>query len=175
MENASKALIIAGAIIISILVIGLGVFIFSGASENADVSSSMNSQKAQAHNGTFTNYFGQRVSASKVKELMKQVVTNNITADTADEKARIFIKFTPVDPDTGKKRTIGETAWRTTTYVTEKVRSGYTYEVSAYSDSLSDVGEKNASNDGPTNTNDTAGYYKSGYLRVIAIIENEKG
>ena len=33
MENASKALIIAGAILISILIIGLGVFIYQGKSK----------------------------------------------------------------------------------------------------------------------------------------------
>ena len=156
MENASKALIIAGAIIISILVIGLGVFIFSGASENADVSSSMNSQKAQAHNGTFTNYFGQKVSANKVKELMKQIVTNNATAETADEKAKIYIHVSVVKQGT---MTVGDT---TATDVTGWVKSGYTYAVNVANDSGSDT---DAYGDG---------YYKSGYIKSIEIKENNK-
>ena len=36
MENASKALIIAGAILISIMIIGLGVAIFSKAKSNVN-------------------------------------------------------------------------------------------------------------------------------------------
>ena len=41
MENASKALIIAGAILISILLIGLGVYVYTmaaGATQNVDLS-----------------------------------------------------------------------------------------------------------------------------------------
>ena len=37
MENASKALIIAGSILLSILIIALGMYIFSTSSSTADV------------------------------------------------------------------------------------------------------------------------------------------
>lgn len=175
MENASKALIIAGAIIISILVIGLGVFIFTGASENADVSSSMNSQKAQAHNGTFTNFFGQKVSASKVKELMKQVATNNITSDTADEKGYIFVYFA-AGSDTADAT--GNGAITSTQAVTSQVKNGYTYRVNVTNDTVSDKDNVTTDASG-TKTHDpdnnAAGYYPSGYIRSIRILGNKKG
>lgn len=61
MENASKALIIAGAILLSILIIGLGMFIYqqaSGAMGNAN----LDPQKIQAYNSEFTSYEGDRKS-----------------------------------------------------------------------------------------------------------------
>ena len=43
MENASKALIIAGAILISILIIGLGVFIYQQAQSTVSKANKINS------------------------------------------------------------------------------------------------------------------------------------
>lgn len=57
MENASKALIIAGAILLSILIIGLGMFIYqkaAGAMEGINI----NSQEVQSYNSAFINYEG---------------------------------------------------------------------------------------------------------------------
>ena len=62
MENASKALIIAGAILISILIIGLGVFIYNQAA-NTVGKANLGSQEAQAQNQQFEAYFGDKKSA----------------------------------------------------------------------------------------------------------------
>ena len=66
MENASKALIIAGAILISILIIGLGVYFYNMAA-SAGKRASLDSQAAEAHNQQFTSYFGERQSATDVQ------------------------------------------------------------------------------------------------------------
>ena len=50
MENSSKALIIAGAILISILIIGLGVTIFQNAQKVIKGSGNVDSQAAMAKN-----------------------------------------------------------------------------------------------------------------------------
>ena len=84
MENASKALIIAGAILISILIIGLGVFIYQQAQSTVS-KVKLNSQEAQAQNQQFDNYMGSKVSAQAVKQLCTTVRTNNITGETGDE------------------------------------------------------------------------------------------
>ena len=63
MENASKALIIAGAILLTLLIIGLAMGVLnrmSGTISNAN----LNSEEAQAHNGKFTSSFGNNVSAN---------------------------------------------------------------------------------------------------------------
>ena len=59
MENASKALIIAGAILISILLISVGIIVMNAI--NDPVQEGANSAKSQAveiFNGKFTGYMG---------------------------------------------------------------------------------------------------------------------
>ena len=78
MENASKALIIAGAILISILLISVGIMIFNGSSGLFNsATSSMSDQEKQMYNQKFTMYEGTKVSGSSVKELLRAVVANN--------------------------------------------------------------------------------------------------
>ena len=57
MENASKALIIAGAILLSILIIGLGMAIYQQAA-GAMNGANMDPTKIQAYNSEFLNYEG---------------------------------------------------------------------------------------------------------------------
>ena len=56
MENASKALIIAGAILLSILIIGLGIFIF-GQARNSLNSTNLSEYEIQVFNSKIENYF----------------------------------------------------------------------------------------------------------------------
>ena len=77
MENASKALIIAGAILLAILIIGLGVFIYNQAS-NAIGNTGMDQLAVQQFNGQFEAYEGTK-SGSQIKELIKVVISNNYT------------------------------------------------------------------------------------------------
>ena len=52
MENASKALIIAGAILLSILLISLGIFVFTQAQDTMG-SINLNDQEVMAFNNKF--------------------------------------------------------------------------------------------------------------------------
>lgn len=114
MENASKALVIAGAILISILIIGLGVFIFNGASSTVK-NANLNSQEAMTQNNQFEQYFGDRVSATNVKALMSLVRSNNITANTGEEEKIITVIF--------------GTAESTPNSVSTQVKANKTYKV----------------------------------------------
>lgn len=82
MENASKALIIAGAILLSILIIGLGMYIYQQA---ADVmgNTGLTSQEVQAYNSKFLNYEGQQTGSS-VRALC-DVIRNHNNTDAADD------------------------------------------------------------------------------------------
>ena len=61
MENASKALIIAGAILISILLISVGVMVMNSAnSVTGGAEESMKSAEIQQFNADFLNYEGTR-------------------------------------------------------------------------------------------------------------------
>ena len=92
MENASKALIIAGAILLSILIIALGVFVFNQA-KGAMSNTGLDDQKAAAFNQKFEAYEGS-VSGSQVKALIDIVRTNNNTKDSAnaDNTPSVIIK-----------------------------------------------------------------------------------
>ncbi|WP_304401809.1 hypothetical protein [uncultured Clostridium sp.] len=76
MENASKALIIAGAILLSILIIAIGMFIFTNAQSTiTDTMTSMSKQEQNAFNSQFTGYDG-ALTGSQVKSLIGDLVTN---------------------------------------------------------------------------------------------------
>ena len=74
MENASKALIIAGAILLSILIIGIGMYIYNAAKE---VMSSVNLDKYQIQefNEQFNSYAGNN-NGSKAKTLVSDLTAN---------------------------------------------------------------------------------------------------
>lgn len=78
MENASKALIIAGAILIAILLISSGVLIInSTGGVREEIQSSSDTLEIQTFNEQFTAYEGGLVSASQVKSLLLLVNANN--------------------------------------------------------------------------------------------------
>lgn len=89
MENASKALIIAGAILLSILIIALGVFIFQKA-QGAMGDVGLDEQKIASVNQKYEAYEGENKSGSDVRALIDLVRTNNNTYD-ASEKRTISI------------------------------------------------------------------------------------
>ena len=149
MENASKALIIAGAILISILIIGLGVFIYQQAQSTVS-KANLNSQEAQAQNQQFENYFGKKVSAQEVKQLCTTVRSNNITGETAGETKKVWLIF--------------EDAVQEPNVVSRRVVAGKTYEVNVAND--------NASDDTSEATKDSPAYWKNGFIKVITIKES---
>lgn len=78
MENASKALIIAGAILISILLIGVSMLVYESATGTVDEAvSQMSTQEKTMFNSQFTQYAGSAVSGSSVKALLNKVSANN--------------------------------------------------------------------------------------------------
>lgn len=86
MENASKALIIAGAILLSILIIGLGMAIYQQAS-GAIGNANMDPQKIQAYNSEFTSYEGTK-SGTQVRALLDIIRSHNL-ANTDDPSLNV--------------------------------------------------------------------------------------
>ena len=87
MENASKALLIAGAILLCILIIAIGMFIYNSAQSTiTDSINSLSTQEIEAFNNQFISYEGVQ-TGSNIKALMGRLIAN---ADTyADEPAKI--------------------------------------------------------------------------------------
>lgn len=89
MENASKALIIAGAILISILIISFGVIILGQGSDvvnNADMSDS----EKMTFNSKFEVYEGDNVKANKIKQMAKAVASHNRTVNDSNKQVWVF-------------------------------------------------------------------------------------
>ena len=79
MENASKALLIAGAILVCILLIGIGMLVYSSAQGTvSEAVQQMNSQEKTAFNSQFETYAGNNQSGSQVKALLQKVRSNNV-------------------------------------------------------------------------------------------------
>ena len=77
MENSSKALIIAGAILIAILLISVGIMVMNSVNKPIDqVASEANSQDAQMYNAKFVNYAGKDKSAAQIRKLINDGLAN---------------------------------------------------------------------------------------------------
>ena len=75
MENASKALIMAGAILVAVLIISLGVMIFSYMSKSVVSDTSLSKQQISEFNSKITSYIGNNVSGSNVNNLRQHVIS----------------------------------------------------------------------------------------------------
>ena len=76
MENASKALIIAGAILISIVLVSVGVLVVNSLRPDEAIGS-MTQQEVDSFNSKFLSSTGNSVAGSTVKTLISTVITNN--------------------------------------------------------------------------------------------------
>ncbi len=78
MDNASKALIMAGAILIAVALVSLGVYLYqSAASSVGDSTEYMDSAKVETQNAKFEQYAGNREKGPNVKNLIRAVGTFN--------------------------------------------------------------------------------------------------
>ena len=90
MENASKALIIAGAILLAILIISLGIMIYQQASGVVN-NNSMSEVDISSFNTRFTQYQGDNIRGAQVNALLEQVRQNNVTYQD-DSSRQVAIK-----------------------------------------------------------------------------------
>ena len=98
MENASKALIIAGAILLAILIISLGILIYNQASGVVG-NNTMSEVDIQTFNQKFTQYVGEQ-RGSAVRSLIQQVQASN--AAEGNEQRQVTINVGLDDIETGE-------------------------------------------------------------------------
>ena len=94
MENASKALIIAGSILIAIMIISLGVVIFNKFSESAKSGANLDEQEIGQFNSKITPYIGESITGSQVNNLIQYVISNNLSVVSGELEAYKAIKIT---------------------------------------------------------------------------------
>jgi len=84
MENASKALIIAGSILIALVVISLGIVVFNKFRDSTDKNRDLSEQEIGDFNSQFTKYEGESVAGSQVNDLIQLVISVNIASKNAN-------------------------------------------------------------------------------------------
>ena len=84
MENASKALIIAGAILLSILIIAIGMYIYTSSHNSiSEAGSQISEQEKTSFNQQWNTYEGAQ-GGNNVKALLQKVIANcNTNAEEA--------------------------------------------------------------------------------------------
>ena len=87
MENASKALIIAGAILLSILIIAIGMYIYTSSHNSiSEAGSQISEQEKTSFNQQWNTYEGAQ-GGNNVKALLQKVIGNCNT--NAQEEQRL--------------------------------------------------------------------------------------
>ena len=90
MENASKALIIAGAILLSIAIIGIGMFVYNSVSGTIQDSVDMSDDEINAYNRDFLTYEGNARNGSQVKSLCETVRNHNVTVTDPSQEISLI-------------------------------------------------------------------------------------
>jgi len=91
MENASKALIIAGAILLSIIIISLGLVVVNNV-RNSIEGQNLNQEELAAFNNQFVSYEGNNITGARVNALIQQVRSSNQAQ--IDKSGINFVKCT---------------------------------------------------------------------------------
>lgn len=89
MENATKALLIAAAVLVAILIISLGLVVYNMASETVDNAGNLDEYQIQQFNEKFKKYEGTSKSGSDVNALINTVFNHNLAQE--DETTRVSV------------------------------------------------------------------------------------
>lgn len=87
MENATKALLIAAAVLIAILIISLGLVVYNTSAETVK-SANLSQQEVQSANEKFARYNGENKRGSEVNAMLQTVLNANVDAAAANETGR---------------------------------------------------------------------------------------
>lgn len=99
MENATKALLIAAAVLVAILIISLGIVVYQMAAETMD-SVNFSSQEITAFNDKFMQYNGTNKRGSEVNAMLKTVLNSNMQSRTEGLNPTTDAKFVVVKNNT---------------------------------------------------------------------------
>lgn len=91
MENATKALLIAAAVIVAILIISLGIGIFTRAQEQVD-SGDLTEYQVTQFNSKFKKYEGSNVSGSDVNALLSDTWNHNQQQEDKSTRVTVTVK-----------------------------------------------------------------------------------
>ena len=124
MENASKALIIAGAILLAILIITLGIMVYRQAAGVVN-NNAMTEVEMTQFNEKFTQYGTSNVRGANVNALLKTIINNNI-ANANDSSKKVYV----TQSGTNWNSTTGLVRAEAITQMPPEALSGKTYSIS---------------------------------------------
>ena len=156
MNNTSKVLIIAGAILILILIliVGLGVIIYSNVASKPQVGT-LDQSQISSHNSPFESYFCDYVSGTNVKDLLSKVQVNNNEAIANGEEFGNYIYVIDVSGNN---------------FTSTDVKTERTYKVHIGEEGFDDTLTNTV--DGGKTT-DKKAFWRNGFIKTIIIEENE--
>lgn len=135
MENASKALIIAGAVLLSIAIIAIGMFVYNSVSTTIQDSADMSQQEIQTYNQDFLMYEGVK-SGSQVRQLCTNIRLHN--TNNSQDPSKQIVLVEGVAPDPNEAPTAAGAAGTTSAEINtirNSILSGRQYNVTLGSDS----------------------------------------
>lgn len=95
MENASKALLIAGGILLAILILGLLALLLSSISSNQLAEEKKTEAKQlQEFNQQWEAYNKKALFGSEIITVVNKAIQNNESAETMDEKNKFYVNVT---------------------------------------------------------------------------------
>lgn len=127
MENATKALLIAAAVLVAILIISLGLVVYNMAADTIG-SVNLSQQEIQQHNDKFTRYEGEARRGNQVNALLTEVMNHNAAQTDAGRMVAVYVD--------GDVRISTESS---ATKSPKKVDTGHTYKVEATYDEVTDL------------------------------------
>ena len=89
MENVTKALLIAAATLLAILLISLGIFVYNKAANQTN-QVNLNGLQIQQFNEQFLRYAGENVSGADVNIMLKSVLNHNITQEDDSTTVEVY-------------------------------------------------------------------------------------
>ncbi len=126
MDNASKALVMAGAILIAVMLISLGVLLFTQARERTvGLIGATDTDIVNSHNQTFQNYVGVNKSQSQVRALVSQINAYNLNIEQSNQFGVVNITGTGIKGSAAAGYTLDETATKNSLYYTIQVSKYY--------------------------------------------------
>ena len=115
MENASKALLIAAAVLIVILLIAFGMRILNSTGDTSGQAEDLSqSTQMQTFNAQFTGYLGSNRNASTVRNL--QAIVNSSNTRNSQHQVKITVPTGGIKD--GSVYTVEATYDTTTSYIT---------------------------------------------------------
>lgn len=109
MENASKALIIAGAILISILLIAISMYVYTSAQGTVtQAGAQMTAQEKDMYNSKINSYVGNSKAGIDAKSAIDSIISSN-NANMEDSGKFIELSISGFKNTTAPATTTGET------------------------------------------------------------------